>query len=213
MSDQDVMATSPYVESDTVDQQPAVRCQTDKKLLDPGINQRDHSNNNTDPAHENLDNTQQKMANLEKLFDQQSHSLEYLTSTVERLAKTAKPKLSKRKRRYFTSSSSSSSSSSFSDDEPPKRRKTTNSTVNSDTEQEAQLLMNQVKQPALIVNEDSSSENPTACSTGDILKSLDDESNEEDYGSNISDPLVQRVEGKWQTKLTSEKSRGNPRIF
>ena len=46
----------------------------------------------------------------------------------------------------------SSSSSSSLDDEPPKRQKATNPTVNSDTEQEAQLLMNQGKQPALIVN-------------------------------------------------------------
>ena len=99
MLDQDAIATSPYAENDTLDQQPAVRCQTDKKLLDPGINQRDHSSDNADPVHENLDNTQQKIANLEKLFDQQSHSLQYLTSAVERLAKTAKHKHSKRKRR------------------------------------------------------------------------------------------------------------------
>ena len=31
-----------------------------------------------------------------------------------------------------------------------------------------------------MVNEDSSSENPTASSTGDILKSVDDNSNEEE---------------------------------
>ena len=104
-----------------------------------------------------------------------------------------------------TTSSSSSSSSSSSDDEPPKRRKTTNFTINSDTEQESQLLINQGKQPALVVNEDPSSENSTASSTGDILKSIDDESNEEEYGPKISDPLTQRVGGKWQTKLTSEK--------
>ena len=65
--------------------------------------------------------------------------------------------------------------------------------------------MNQGKQPALIVNENPSSENPTTSSTRDILKSIDDESNEEEYGPKISDPLAQRVEGKWQTKLTSEK--------
>ena len=65
--------------------------------------------------------------------------------------------------------------------------------------------MNQGKQPALIVNDDPSSENPTASSTGDILKSIDDDSNEEEYGRKFSDPLVQRVEGKLQTKLTSEK--------
>ena len=151
MSDQDNIRISSYAENDTLDQQPAVRCQTDKKLSDPGVNQSDHSKDNADPEHENLDNTQQKIANLEKLFDRQSHSLQYLTSAVERLAKAAKPKHSKRKRRYSTSSSSSSSSSS--DDEPPKRRKTTNFTVNSGTEQEAQLLMNQGKQPALIVME------------------------------------------------------------
>ena len=86
--------------------------------------------------------------------------MQYLTSTIEGLAKTANRKHSKRKQRYSTSSSGSSSSSS-SDYEPPKRLKTTNPTVNSDTEQEAQLLMNQGKQPALIVTEDTSSENPT----------------------------------------------------
>ena len=78
-------------------------------------------------------------------------------------------------------------------------------TVNSDTEQEVQLLMNRGKQPALIVNEDPSSKNRTASSNGDILKSFDDDSNEEDYGPNISDLLAQRVDGKWQTKLTSGK--------
>ena len=128
MSDQDAIATSPYAENDTLDQQPAVRCQTAKKLPDPGVNQRDHSNDNADPA---------KIANLEKLFDRKSHSLQYLTSAVERLAKTAKPKHSKRKRRYSTTSSSSSGSSLSSDDELPKRQITTNFTVNSDTEQEA----------------------------------------------------------------------------
>ena len=122
MSDQDAIATFPYAENDTLDQQAAVRCQTDKKLPDPGINQRDHSNDNADSAYENLDNTQQKIASLERLFDRRSHSLQYLTSTVERLTKTAKPKHSKRKRRYSTNSSSSSSSSS-SDDEPPKNNK------------------------------------------------------------------------------------------
>ena len=197
MSHQDATAISPYAENNTLDQQPAVRCQTDKKLPDPGVNQRDHSNDNADPAHENLDITQQKIVNLEKLFDRQSHSLQYLTSAVERLAKIAKPKHSKRKKTYSTSSSSSSSSSSL-DDEPPKRQKTIKSKVSSDTEQEAQLLMNQGKQPALIVNEDPSSENPTASSTGDNLKSIDDDSNEEEYGPKISDPLAQRVEGKWQ---------------
>ena len=38
--------------------------------------------------------------------------------------------------------------------------------------------MNQGKQKALIVSEDSSSENPTTSSTGEILKSIDDDSNE-----------------------------------
>ena len=33
MSDQDAVATSPYEENDTLDQQPAVRCQTDKNFL------------------------------------------------------------------------------------------------------------------------------------------------------------------------------------
>ena len=112
-------------------------------MADLGVNRRDHPNDNADPAHENLDVIQQKIASLEKLFDQQSPSLQYLTSAVERLAKTAK-----RKRRYFTSRSSSvSSSSSSSDDELPKRQKTTNPTVSSDTEQEAELLVNQGKQP------------------------------------------------------------------
>ena len=69
MSDQDAITTSPYAENDTLDLQPAARCQTDKKLPDSGVNQRDHSNDNADPAHENLDNTQQKIANLERLFD------------------------------------------------------------------------------------------------------------------------------------------------
>ena len=67
--------------------------------------------------------------------------------------------------------------------------------------------MTQAKQSVLIVNEDSSSENPTASSTGDILKSIDDDSNEEENGPNISDPLAQIEEGKWQAKLTSEKVR------
>ena len=57
MLDQDVIATSPYAEDDTIDQQPAARCQIEKKLPDPGVNQRDHSNDNADPADENLDNT------------------------------------------------------------------------------------------------------------------------------------------------------------
>ena len=181
ISDQDATATSPYTENDTLGQQPAVRCQTNKKFPDPGVNQKDHSNDNVDPAHKILDNTQQKIANLEKLFDRHSHALQYLTSAVKCLAKTARPKHSKRKRRYSTSSSSSSSSSSL-DDKPPKRRKTTNFTVTSDVEQEAQLLMNQEKQPALIVNEDPSRENPNASSTGDILKSIDDDSNAEECG-------------------------------
>ena len=59
--------------------------------------------------------------------------------------------------------------------------------------------MIQGKKPALVVNEDLSSENPTASSTGDILKSIDDDSNEEEYGPKISDPLAQRIEGKWKT--------------
>ena len=52
--------------------------------------------------------------------------------------------------------------------------------------------------------------------TGEILKSIDDDSNEEVYGPKLSDLLAQRIEGKWQTKLTSKnqrKSRRNPRIF
>ena len=42
--------------NDAFDQQPAARCQTDKKLPDPAVNQRDNPNDNADPAHENLDN-------------------------------------------------------------------------------------------------------------------------------------------------------------
>ena len=106
-------------------------------MSETGVNQREHSNDNADPAHKNLGNTQQKIINLEKLLDRQSHSLQYLKSAVKQLAKTAKIQHSERKRRYSASSSSSSSSSS-SDDEPPKRRH----------------QMNQGKQPALIVNED-----------------------------------------------------------
>ena len=107
MSDQDAIATSPYAD-DTLDQQHAAGCQTDKKLPDPGGNQGDQSNGNAKPVHGNPYKTQQTITNLEQLFDQQSHSLQYLTSAVERLAKTAKPKHSKKKRRYSTSSSSSS---------------------------------------------------------------------------------------------------------
>ena len=59
MSDQDAIATSIYAENDTLGQQPTVRCQADKKMIwYPGVNQRYHSNDNADPAHENLDNTQ-----------------------------------------------------------------------------------------------------------------------------------------------------------
>ena len=39
-----------------------------KKLPEPGLNQRDHSNDNADPAHKNLDNKQRKISDLEKLF-------------------------------------------------------------------------------------------------------------------------------------------------
>ena len=56
--------------------------------------------------------------------------------------------------------------------------------------------MNQEKQSALIVNEDLSNENPTASSTGDILKSVGDENNAQEYGPKISDLLAQGV--KWQ---------------
>ena len=64
--------------------------------------------------------------------------------------------------------------------------------VNSDTEQEAQLLMNQGKQPALIVTEDTSSENPTVSSTGDVRRSTDDDNNKKEHGPKISDLLAQR---------------------
>ena len=80
-----------------------------------------------------------------------------------------------------------------------KGKKTANPMVNADTEKESQLLMTQGKQPALIVNKDTSSKNSTSSSTGDILKSIDDDSNEEEYGPKISDPLAQRIEGKWKT--------------
>ena len=73
--------------------------------------------------------------------------------------------------------------------------------------------MNQGKQPALILNEDPSNKTSTASSSGDILKSINDDSNEEEYGPKISGLLAQRVEGKWQIKLTSEKPRRNPKIF
>ena len=39
MSDQDAIATSPYAENYTLDQQPTVRYYTEKKLPDPGVNQ------------------------------------------------------------------------------------------------------------------------------------------------------------------------------
>ena len=71
MLDQDAIATFPYAKNDTLEQQPAVRCQTDEKLPDPGVNQRDHPNDNANPMHENLDNKQLKISNLEKLFNPQ----------------------------------------------------------------------------------------------------------------------------------------------
>ena len=82
---------------------PATCCKM-SKLQKPAWSMRKsrgYSNNNADSEHENLDITQQKIANLEKLFDQQSHSLQYLTSAVKRLAKTAKPKNSKRKKKLL----------------------------------------------------------------------------------------------------------------
>ena len=176
-------------------------------MFDPGVNQRDHSNNNADSVHENLDNKQQKIANLGNLFDQESHSLQYLTPVVKRLAKTAKSKHSKRKRRYATSSSSSSRSSS-SDEEPPRKRKTTNPNVNSDTEQEALHLMNQGKQKALIVSEDSSSENPTASSTGQILNSIDDDSNEGRIWTKKFRSLCIESQRKMADKVNIRESQG-----
>ena len=71
----DAIATFLYAENDTLYQQPAVRCQTDKKLTDPGINQRNHC-----------------------------QSLQYLTSVVEHLGKPAKPKHLEKKGKYSTSS-------------------------------------------------------------------------------------------------------------
>ena len=109
---------------------------------------------------------------------------------VKHLAKTAKPRHLKRKRSPSTSSSSSSL-----DDEPLKRRKT-DPTLNLDTEQETQLLMNQGKQPALIVYEKHSNKNPNSSSTGVIPKPIDEDNNQEKYGPKIPDPLSQRVEGK-----------------
>ena len=50
--------------------------------------------------------------------------------------------------------------------------------------------------------------NPTASSTRDILKSIDDDSNEKEYGPKISDPLVQRVEGKMADKVNIRESQG-----
>ena len=37
---------------------------------------------------------------------------------------------------------------------------------------------------------------PPTSSAGDIIRSIDDENSEEEYGPKISDPLAQRVEGK-----------------
>ena len=74
MSNQD--ATSPYVKDNTLGQQLAGRCQTDKKLPEPGVNQRDYSNNNADVTLENPDKTHQEIANLDKLFEQLNHSLQ-----------------------------------------------------------------------------------------------------------------------------------------
>ena len=36
--------------NDAFDQQPAVRCQTDEKMADPGVNQRDNPSDNADPV-------------------------------------------------------------------------------------------------------------------------------------------------------------------
>ena len=57
--------------------------------------------------------------------------------------------------------------------------------------------MTQGQQQVLIVNEDLWSENLTASSTGDILKTVDDDRNEEQHWPKISDLSAQRVEGKW----------------
>ena len=99
LSEQDANRTSSYTENDTLAQQPVVTCQTDKILPGLRIRQRDYSKETTDPENRSLDNTQQKTANLEKLFDQQSHSLQYLRSAIKLLAKTVKPKHSKRKKK------------------------------------------------------------------------------------------------------------------
>ena len=77
-----------------------------------------------------------------------------------------------------------------------KGKKNTNSMVNSDTKKEAQPLMAKGKQPVLIVNGDPSSENPTASSTEDILESIDDNSNQEEFRLKILDLLAQRIKGK-----------------
>ena len=120
---------------------------------------------------------------------------------------TAKSKHSKRKRRYATSISSSSRSSSL-DEEPPRKRKTTNPDVNSDTEQELLHLMNQGKQKALIVSEGSSSENPTANSTGEILKSIDDDSNEGRIWTKNSRSLCIESQRKMAEKVNIRESQG-----
>ena len=99
LSEQDANRTSSYKENDTLAQQPVVTCQTDKILPGLRIRQRDYSKETTDPENRSLDNTQQKKSNLEKLFDQQSHSLQCLRSAVKLLAKTVKPKHSKRKKK------------------------------------------------------------------------------------------------------------------
>ena len=99
LSEEDANRTSSYTENDTLAQQPVVTCQTDKILPGLRIRQRDYSKETTDPENRSLDNTQQKKSNLEKLFDQQSHSLQCLRSAVKLLAKTVKPKHSKRKKK------------------------------------------------------------------------------------------------------------------
>ena len=99
LSEEDANRTSSYTENDTLAQQPVVTCQTDKILPGLRIRQRDYSKETTDPENRSLDNTQQKKSNLEKLFDQQSHSLQCLRSAVKLLAKTVKPKHSKRRKK------------------------------------------------------------------------------------------------------------------
>ena len=68
--------------------------------------------------------------------------------------------------------------------------------------------MNQGKQKALIVSEDSSSENPTTSSTGEILKSIDDDSNEGRIWTKNSRSLCIESQRKMAEKVNIRESQG-----